>query len=210
MAYPPSWRLESDPNAALELMRAHPFAHLFTSHAGQQVTRIPFVTDSENGRPIRLRGHLNADNPQAVGLNGAAVLVSFSGPHAYVSPHWRIDKARGGTIDFEQVTVHGTAHIVQGIDAFSAMIDDLSSLLEPQHADAGDYPIWQTSMAAPGYIERLVPQVTQFVVHINRIEMISKLHQQFPPEDRRSVADHLDRCNRDDSRAIAEKIRRSL
>ena len=63
-------------------------------------------------------------------------------------------------------------------------------------------------MAAPGYIERLVPQITQFVVEIDEYEMISKLHQQFPREDQLAVADHLSRCHRDDSRVIAEKIRR--
>lgn len=208
MSYPPSPRREMDPVVALELMAAHPFAHLFTNHGGPRVTRIPFVTDAEHGRPVRLRAHLNRLNPQADGLDGASVLVAFSGHATYVSPHWRVDQTRGGTYDYEEVVVRGTSRVVEGLDVFRRMIDDLSSLIEPQYAEAGDYPVWQTSMAAPGYIERLVPHIIQFEIDIEGLDIISKLHQQFPLEDRESVADHLARCHRDSSRAIAEKIRR--
>lgn len=207
MSYPPSWRRETDPAAAVELMRAHPLGHLFTSHAGLGVTRIPFVTDAADERPVRLRAHVNGENPQAAGLDGAPVLVAFSGHATYVSPHWRVDKSRGGTYDFEEVIVRGTARVVEGLEPFRQLIDDLSAMIEPQYAEAGDYPVWQTSMAVPGYIERLVSHVTQFVVDIEECRMISKLHQQFPSEDRESIADHLDRCRSDASRAIARKMR---
>jgi len=207
MSYPPPPRRVTDGAAALTLMAEHPFAHVFTSHGAQRVTRIPFVTDSQADRPVRLRGHVNAQNPQAQGLDGAAVLVAFSGHATYVSPNWRADKTRGGTYDYEEVVVRGTARVVEGIEHFRAMIDDLSALIEPQYAEVAGYPVWQTSGAAPGYIERLIPHITQFVVEIEGFEMVSKLHQQFPREDRLSVAEHLSRCDRDSARAIAEKIR---
>ncbi len=210
MSYPPDWRRVTDPAAALALMAAHPFAHFFTSHGGQRVTRIPFVTDTEDGQPTRLRAHLNSQNPQAEGLDGSPVLVAFSGPSTYVSPHWRQDKARGGTYDYEEVIIRGTARAVEGIEFFREMIDDLSALIEPQYAEVADNPVWQTTMAAPGYIERLISHITLFVVEVEECEMISKLHQQFPKEDRRCISDHLDRCHRDDARAIGEKIRRTM
>lgn len=210
MSYPPLPRRVTDPAVATGIMRAHPFAHLFTSHNGQRVTRIPFVAQAENDCPVRLRAHLNGQNPQASGLDNAPVLVAFSGPASYVSPHWRADKSRAGTYDYEAVAVRGTARVVEDIDFFRQLIDDLSALIEPQYAEVGDYPVWQTSMAAPGYIERLFPQVTPFVIEIEELETISKLHQQFPEEDQRSVAEHLSRSRRDDSRAIARKIRQLI
>jgi transcriptional regulator len=209
MSYPPSWRCVTDLGAAVALMGAHPFAHLVTVHDTLRATRVPFATDLEAGRPVRLRAHLNAKNPQARHLDHAPVLLVFSGPSTYVSPHWRIDKTRAGTFDYEEVQVRGTARVVSDIEFFRRLIDDLSALIEPQYAEVGDYPIWQTQMAAGGYIERLFPQVTPFMVEIEAVEAISKLHQQFPPEERRSVADHLSRCRREDSRVIAEKIRRT-
>ena len=209
MTYPPSWRV-SDPDAAAELMSRHPFAYLFTAQSDLRSTRIPFIADIEEGRPVRLRAHLNEQNPQVQNLDGARVLIVFSGPSTYVSPHWRIEPTRGGTYDYEEVRVYGAARIVTDIQFFRRLIDDLSALIEPQYAEVGDYPVWQTSMAPEGYVERLFPAVTPFEVEIESVEAISKLHQQFPPEDRRSIADHLSRAHRDDSRAIAEKIRKGL
>lgn len=210
MAYPPSWRVVDDAAFAVELMSAHPFAHLFSAHNGLNATRAPFVTDCEAGAPVRLRGHLNRQNPQVAALDGAPVLVTFSGPASYISPHWRVHKTRGGTYDFEQVSVRGTARVVDDIDWFRRLIDDLSALIEPQYAEIGDYPVWNTSMAVEGYIERLYPAVTAFAVEIEDIQTISKLHQSFPVEDRRAVADHLARGAREDARAISAKIRKTL
>lgn len=208
MPYPPSWRLATNPDAAISLMDAHPFAHLFTAHDGLNATRLPFISDVENGRPCRLRAHLNGQNPQASGLDGAKVLIVFSGPSTYVSPHWRTTSVRGGTFDYEEVRIRGRARVVADIDFFRQLIDDLSALIEPQYAEVGDYPVWQTSMAPEGYIERLFPHVTPFEVNIDAVETISKLHQQFPAEDRRAIAEHLLRSNREDARVIAEKIRK--
>ena len=210
MSFTPDWRLESDPAYALDLMDSHLFAHLFTSHNGLRSSRIPMVTDSADGRPTRVRAHINAQNPQAQGLDAAPVLVAFSGPAAYVSPNWRVDKARGGTFDYEEVIVHGTAKVVEGQAKFMKLIDDLSSRIEPDLVQISGDPVWQTHDAQPGYIERLLPHITQFEIEINEIEIISKLHQQFPDEDRRAVADHLSRCPGDDAKAIAHKIRRTL
>jgi transcriptional regulator len=208
MAYPPLPYRVTDPAAAVRLMGAHPFAHLFTAHNGLKATRIPLIVDCENGRAVRLRAHLDARNPQAQDIDGAPVLVAFSGPAAYVSPHWRADKTKGGTYDYQEVQVHGTARVVNDIGFFRRLIDDLSLLIEPQHAEIGDYPVWQTTMARDGHIAEQLPGVTPFVVEIDVLETTFKLHQNFPEADRQSVAEHLSRSHREDVRAIAEEIRR--
>ena len=210
MTYPPKWRREPDPALARELMTAHPLAHLFSSRNGLRSTRVPFVADYHDNRPVRLRGHLNNQNPQSQNLDGAPVLVAFSGHDTYVSPNWRIEPTRGGTYDFEEVVVHGAARVVEGEDRFRQLIDDLSNLIEPQYREVADHPAWQTTDAPEGYIERLLPHVTQFEVEIEELEIISKLHQNFPREDRESIAEHLERSARDGSRTIAAKIRGSL
>jgi transcriptional regulator len=207
MTYPPNAYRVTDPSAAVALMRAHPFAHVMTGHAGLRVTRLPVLADVERGRPERLRAHFDARNPQVEGLDGAPVLVAFSGPAAYVSPHWRADKSKGGTYDYEEVQVRGTARVVRELAFFETLIDDLSSLIEPQHAEIGDYPIWRTSMAPPGHLARQLARVVMFVVEIDRVVMTAKLHQDFPEADRLSVADHLARSHRDEVRAIAAKVR---
>lgn len=210
MVYPPQWRQVTADQFAVRLLRERPFAHLLSRHGALAATRIPFVADTDAARPVRLRAHLNANNPQAAGLDGAEVLVVFSGPSTYVSPHWRASKTRAGTFDYEEVQVRGRARIEAGIEFFRRLIDDLSSLIEPQYAEVGDYPIWNTTMAPEGYIERLFPQVVSFSIEIESVHAVSKLHQQFPEADRRAIADHLNRCKREDARAIAARILATL
>lgn len=207
MTYPPPEYRVTDPGAAIALMREHPFAHVITAQRELCVTRLPVLADVEDGRAVCLRGHFDARNPQAAELDGAPMLVAFSGPAAYVSPNWRADKTKGGTYDYEEVQVHGRARAVHDLAFFTQLIDDLSALLEPQHAEIGDYPTWQTPKAPRGHLDRQVALVTPFVVEIDRIDTIAKLHQNFPDADRLSVADHLSRSRRDDARAIAAKIR---
>ena len=209
-SYPPSWRERTDNAFALAVMRAHPFAHLFTAQRGLHSTRAPFVVDLQGSDPIALRGHLNAKNPQAEALDGSRVLVTFSGPATYVSPHWRAQPTRGGTYDYEETVVRGTAHVVATVEFFRTLVDDLSTLIEPQYADVGDYPVWQTSMAPAGYLERMFPLVTPLRIDIDEIQSISKLHQNFPAEDRHSVAEHLSRSHRQDARAIGHRMREGM
>lgn len=210
MSYPPKWRVVTDRGAAAALMRAHPFAHFVTAHAGLFSTRIPMIADLEDGELVRLRGHLNAQNPQAGGLDGHQALVTFDGPASYVSPNWRVDLSRAGTYDYEEVQVRGEIRLLEDIAAFRQLIDDLAALIEPQHAEIGEYPVWRTDMSPPGYIERLYPAIVAFEIKVASVHMTSKLHQSFPEADRRSIADHLERSHREQSRAIAAKIRAAL
>jgi transcriptional regulator len=210
MTYPPDWRRVADPPSATKLKHEHPFAQLVTSHAGLRSTLIPVIGVVENGRPVRLRAHLNAQNPQVAGLNGREVLVTFAGCASYVSPNWRTDLTRAGTYDYEEVQVRGVVRVDADIAFFRRLIDDLAAMIEPQYAEVGDYPIWQTSMSPPGYLERLFPAITAFEVMVHSVEMVSKLHQPFSAADRRSVADHLARSHREDARAIAAKILKQL
>lgn len=210
MTYPPAWRCVDDPDAAVALMREHPFALLATAHGGLHATRTPFIADVTHGAVTRLRAHLNAHNPQARGLDGQDVLVIFDGPSSYVSPHWRTEPARAPTYDYEQVKVRGVVRVVDDIAAFRRLIDDLAAQIEPHYAAAGAYPVWQTAMAPGGYVERLYPAIVAFEVEVRAVEMVSKLHQSFPVSDRRRIADHLERVHLDGARAIAAKIKAQL
>jgi transcriptional regulator len=207
MSYPPDWRLAKDDSVGAAIMAEHPFAHLITSEGGLRVTRVPFVLDRQEGRPVRLRAHLNAQNPQAKVIESSELMIVFSGPSTYVSPNWRTDLTKAATFDYQEVRVRGRATVEPGLDFFVNLVNDLAREIEPAYRDVGDYPIWQASMAPEGYVERLFPHVVSFSVEIDAVETISKLHQPFPPEDRVSIARHLSRSDRSDARKIAQLLR---
>jgi transcriptional regulator len=212
MTYPPEWRqVAPDAHFVAQLVQKHPFARLFTAEQTLAATSLPFIADFEAGRMLRLRAHLNASNPQLVGLNGARAIVVFSGPATYVSPHWRTDLGRAGTIDYEEVQVVGriTTHAGDR-EFFCTLIDDLARLLEPQYAASAPYPVWNTSMAPAGYIDRLLPAIVGFSMQVEQVRAIAKLHQHFPAADRRSIAAHLERCAQADALSIAARLRAGL
>lgn len=210
MSYPPDWRINQDNAQAIRLVRAYPIAHLVTSHNGPHATLTPFLVRTESDHITQLTGHLNGQNPQVDGLDGAEVLVVFSGPSTYVSPHWRVIENRAGTIDYEEVQVRGHVRMRDDRQRFVAFINELAEMLEPRYREAGDYPIWNTDMTPEGYIERLYPMIKMFEIEVTSVRMISKLHQSFPVEDRLSIAEHLERCSQDDARAIAERLRENV
>lgn len=205
--YPPAWRDVTDNGAVVALLREYPFAHLITGGETLLSTRVPFLVDTEDGAPARLRTHINGNNPQAAILPGAEVLVVFSGPYTYVSPNWRTEPSRGATFDYQEVRIRGTAKVEPDRQFFVDLVDELARQIEPYYSEVGDYPVWQSSMTPDEYIDRLHPHILALSIEISAVEMISKLHQPFPPEDRKSVADHLAKSDRSYSRKIAEAMR---
>lgn len=207
MAYPLRPHQEQRIDVMTSLMRARPFAHLFTSQDGQHcVTRLPFMLDAEGDTPKVLRAHMNAQNPQAAQLGGAPALVAFSGPDNYVSPNWRTKSDRGATWDYTAVHVWGQVTIRPEREFFEQLITDLAAAAEPQFEGVSDKPDWSLANVTPDYIDRLFPQLISFEIAIDDVKGISKLHQDFPKEDALSVAAHLEKIEGDDSSEIASLI----
>ena len=190
------------------LVRAYPFANIFTTgDSGHRVTRLPFMADLVEGKIIKLRAHMNAQNPQADQLDGNEALITFSGPHSYVSPNWRVDKGRGGTWDYTAVHVWGKVALRPEKSFFEDLVNDLAQMIEPRFEGVSDAPVWTTSASPDGYIDRLFPMLTAFEIDVTDVQGIAKLHQDFPKEDALSVADHLARSANPDSQIIAKQIK---
>lgn len=211
MAYPPPPHADRDPASIEALMRAHPFAHLFTSVGDEPLaTRLPFAIDASDGEIVRLRAHMNANNPQAATLEGARALVAFSGPDHYVSPNWRMDRGRGATWDYAAAHVWGRISVRPERAFFRDLINDLAAAAEPRYRGVSDRPDWSHDDAPEGYLDRLFPMLVSFEIAVERVQGIAKFHQDFPAEDRVSVAEHLDRAGSAEAARVADNIRRRL
>ncbi len=211
MAYPPRPHQEHDPAVMLALMKARPFAHLFTSRDGKHlVTRLPFAIDVTDGKRTTLRAHMNANNPQTAHLDGADVLVAFSGPDSYVSPNWRTKADHGATWDYTAVNVFGRAVIRPEREFFNTLIIDLAAAVEPNFKGVTDKPDWSLKDAPEGYVDALFPKLVSFEIAVTRVEGVSKLHQDFPAEDAQSVATHLEKSAHPESHEVAKLIRGAI
>jgi len=208
MAHPLKPHQEHSHDVMAALIQSQPFAHLFTSHGNDHfVTRLPFVLDSADGSFQRLRAHMNAQNLQAAQLEGAPVLVAFSGPDSYVSPNWRTKADHGATWDYTAVHVWGRAILRPEREFFEQLITDLAAAAEVRFEGVSEKPNWTLANVSSEYMDRLFPHLVSFEITIDRVEGISKLHQDFPPEDALSVAAHLEKSNFAKSKEIASLIK---
>ena len=211
MVYPPHWHQETRSEHIEKLVRHSPFAHIFSTHRGEhRVTRLPFAIDSRGGNLVGLRAHMNAQNPQAQHLDGADVLVAFSGPDSYVSPNWRVDKNRGATWDYQAVHIWGKVSARNDRAFFENLINDLAESAERKFDGLTDDRNWSIADAPTEYVDRLFPGVFCFEIAVTQVEAISKLHQDFSEEDANSVADHLLRSEHAESCEIGSLIKDEL
>src|SRR5687768_11061791 len=110
----------TDRDALLAFLREISFCTIFTATpAGGHIIHVPIVVHG----PDRLRFHLARTNRAAQALDGALVLLSCSGPNAYISPDWYGSPDQVPTWNYLAVEVEGRlrrlddAELVDQIDA---------------------------------------------------------------------------------------------
>ena len=130
-----------DPAVAARLMRAHPFARLVTTddEGFPFVTHLPIHLQDEgvaDGR-FTLRGHVARPNPRWRHLEQRPrALVTFLGPHAYMSPSVYPDLARVPTWNYLAVHATVSASLLDADDAAGkdALLKSLIGDHEPAYA----------------------------------------------------------------------------
>ena len=135
MYLPPQFK-PKDLAHALTLMREHAFASLISiDDAGlPYVTNLPLHAQEEGGQLVLL-GHVAKPNPHWRYLQARPqAVVTFMGPHAYMSPQVYPDLARVPTWNY--LTVHCTvqATLIEEPAAKDALLKTLIGDHEPAYA----------------------------------------------------------------------------
>lgn len=182
--YMPSHFHTDDVKAMHTAMQRHPLALLVTPHAGElHLTHLPFHLDAERGPKGTLQAHLARANPHCAALKaGAASVVVFQGPNAYVSPRWYTDPAKN-VPTWNYVTVHAHGRPVTTEDP--AAIIHLVSALTDEHETYIERP-WSIEEAQT-HAAQLVGHIVGFELAIERLEGKFKLSQNRPEADRAGV-----------------------
>ena len=128
MYQPPQFRSE-DPALAAELMRRHPFASLIsTDDSGFPfVTHLPLHLEQREGG-FTLLGHCARGNAHWRYLQARPqALVTFMGPHAYLSPKVYPDLQRVPSWNYLTVHCRVRAHVVDDAAGKDALLKKVSS-----------------------------------------------------------------------------------
>lgn len=195
-----------------DLVRANPLALAVingSSEAGPFATHLPVIPDPAAGElpgeltGTTLLGHMNRANPQWKALRtGEVILLTFTGPHAYVSPSVYDVTPAAPTWNFTSVHVRG---VVQTIDSLEETLDVVRATahLFEERFGAG----WDQTESLD-YFRKIVPGVGAFRVTVTGAEGMFKLSQEQPAEVRERVRRSFGGQECGHQRAVAEMMGR--
>jgi transcriptional regulator len=164
------------PEDAQALMREHPFASLVTTDESgfPFVTHLPLRLEVLPSGAFRLLGHCARANPQwGHLLHRPQALVSFMGPHAYMSPKVYVDVQRVPTWSYVAVQARVRARVLEGEAAKDALLKQLIADHEPAYADQ-----WRS--LPDEYTEKMLKAIVAFELDIEDLQCAVKLNQHRP------------------------------
>ncbi len=184
----------SDEDEIFAFVELNAFGQLVSMHEDRlTVSHLPFLIEREQRR---LLCHLARPNPQWQSLPGQQVLVTFQGPHDYVSPTW-YQTAGVPTWNYQAVHVYGRCRMVEDGAALAKLVEALSRRYE----SAFENP-WQ-----PAYPDSMLKAIVGVEIEIDEIQCKYKLSQNRPAADRAGVIEQLE--NRD-APTLAAAMRKTL
>ena len=173
---------------ARQIVRAYPFATVITQgQTTPEATQTPLFFETEDSACRTLIGHIARSNPQAETLmEPKPVLAIFNGPSAYVSPAWYVEDEDVPTWIYRSVHIRGEVEPVDGPPMHSLM-ERIVTLSEQRIQGT-----WQLSRIPEPDINRMMPRIIGFRIHLTALQGISKLEQTRSANNRTSVAARLE------------------
>ena len=174
MYLPPHFKA-GDRLHGLQLMREHPFANLISvDDAG-----LPFVSHvplhlQERGDQLVLLGHCARANPHWRYLQARPqALVTFLGPHAYLSPRVYPDLLRVPTWNY--LAVHCTVHatLIEDPDLKDQLLKALIADHEPAYAQ-------QWRALEPAFAQKMLAAIVGFELRVTELQCKLKINQHRP------------------------------
>ncbi|MDB5941847.1 MAG: FMN-binding negative transcriptional regulator [Ramlibacter sp.] len=204
MYQPPQFKSD-DPGIASELMRANPLASLVSTddEGFPFVSHLPLhlETSTDPGHPqMVLWGHCAKPNPHWRYLRARPkALVSFLGPHAYLSPTVYPDLARVPSWNYLAVQCAVQARLVEDPLAKDRLLKKLIGDHEPAYAE-------QWRGLGEEFAHKMLAGIVGFELQVTEVQCKLKLNQHRPEshaalkamysagnEDQRELAAWMDR-----------------
>lgn len=173
--YQPLQFKSNDAAIAAELMRRHPFASLISTDADGLpfVSHLPLHLQEEAGA-FRLLGHCARPNPHWRYLQERpTAVVTFLGPHAYLSPTVYPDRARVPTWNYLAVHCTVRATLVDEPAAKDRLLKQLIADHEPSYAAQ-----WRS--LGDEFANKMLAGIVGFELEVIDLQCKLKLNQHRP------------------------------
>lgn len=194
MFVPPPYR-EPDGSWMVNLIRNSPLALLMSngsSAKGPFATHLPVIPDPEmtgdwsaDLSGFTLLGHMNRANPHWAALtSGDTALLTFTGPHAYVSPTVYQVTPAAPTWNFTSVHARGT---IQKLEETESAEETLHVVKSTVRAFEGTFGADWDMTESISYFRQILPGVGSFRFTVSGADGMFKLSQEQRPEIRDRV-----------------------
>lgn len=194
----PGFYREPESSWSVDLISNNPLALAVTNGApedGPFATHLPVIFDPETSGDwsgalpgATLLGHMNRANPHWAALEtGGVLLLTFTGPHSYVSPTVYGTTPAAPTWNFTSVHVRG---VLEKIESIEETLDVVQSTVRAFEKAFGDG--WDMTESLD-YFRRIAPAVGAFRFTVTGAEGMFKLSQEQPGEVRDRVRESFAR-----------------
>ena len=168
----------TDREKALAFIKSNAFGQLISTVEGKLFSsHIPFYYEEEKESLIC---HIARSNPQWKNIEGQEILVTFQGPHDYISPSW-YDSPGVPTWNYQAVHVYGRAELISEGGRLKDIVNKLTEIYESSFESP-----W-----APEYKESMLKAIVGIEIKITEIQCKYKLSQNRSEKDRRQVIEQL-------------------
>lgn len=185
---------ETEQRRLIQLIRSAPLATLIvTSDAGIEANHIPFVLMETDSGQHCLRAHIPRANPlYRIIQTSHDCLAIFYGPNGYVSPSWYASKKVDGKVvpTWNYSVVHAQGRI-RVVDEAQWVRDQLLALT--QQNEAAREHSWQVDDAPASFTAAMIKGLVGLEIEVERLVGKSKMSQNQPYENQKSVLDALQR-----------------
>lgn len=156
-------------------------------------SHLPFLLSADRRF---LHCHLARQNSHWQTLEDQQVLVTFQGPHDYISPSWY--QAPGvPTWNYQALHIYGRCRVYEEPGAIATVVEALSRRYE----SGRDQP-WE-----PEYGDAMLKAIVGVEIEIEELQCKYKLSQNRPARDHQPVIDKLDEMGSD---SLARAMRKTL
>ena len=177
--YIPAQFAISDRAEIFAFIEANAFGQLISTVDNRLfVTHLPFLV---SGDRTRLFGHVARQNPQHLDLDGQEILVTFEGPHDYISPSW-YGSPGVPTWNYQAVHVYGKCAVFNEPGRLAELVGRLTEKYE----SAFEVP-WR-----PEYKATMLGAIVGIEILIGEVQGKFKLSQNRPDNDRLAVIKALE------------------
>lgn len=211
MYMPPQFNTK-DAGHARELIRQNPFASLISTDDDglPYVTHLPLHllpasegqgdSGGEATTEMLLLGHVARPNPHwRYLLARPQSVVTFLGPHAYMSPSVYPDLARVPTWNYLAVHCTVQAQVIESFEDTDALLKHLIADHEPAYAQQ-----WRD--LGEEFAQKMVRGIVPFTLRVTQLQCKLKLNQHRPESHAAMYATYA--AGNDDQRALAAWMQR--